>query len=1152
MTESAPPSRSPTVATLRTEATFGLTELRSPAGLLVQITPSGAIYAIRHLRTLINQFIPGPAEDGLCRLLVRWRAPDGKAGWAPLIGPSVFHRQLDPTAVQWESETESRIQCLACLTLHRDLMAWSWRVLLKNTTPKPLKVDVLFAQDLGLADEAAVRNNEAFTSQYIDLLPIMDEHLGWTVLARQNQEAEGGRHPWIAVGCDKGAVAYCTDGTQFFGDDHRLAGMPAAVRVANLPSQRLQGEFAMAGLQSRPASLYSGGSTEIDFLVRYIPDHPAASSRGDLARLWETTPANWSAMTPALPPGRDSPHPSLFVGSPWAHGDRPKPEDWARWFPGATRQEERDPSGRLLSLFHGEDCHVVARDKEATVARPHGHIIRSGTWRWIDNEQFGTTCYAAGIFGAQTYLGNPTFGRLLPVVRNALGLGRAAGQRVFIQRDGEWHQLGIPSFFVMTPSETRWIYLFGSASIEARVWCSQSGPAAFLELRTAPGQPEVEFLVTHTLSLGANEFESPATLRFDHGDCSVECEPDPAGMVGKHFPGARYGVAAAEAAPDTRMGGDEMAFADGTSRGHPCICVRSGAAARFGVVLCGSNEGTLALRQVLDLARAEWSKGVEPSSPPPTPVRLSGGPGSLGAVSRLNEVLPWLNHNAAIHFSSPHGLEQQGGAAWGVRDVCQGSVEWLLTSCDWPLIRRILVNVFAQQYSRDGTWPQWFMHPPYQSVQQAHSHGDVCFWPIKALCDYVEASNDLAFLATTAGYTDPEGFHPAGPEESLLRHCDRVIDHCESRFIEGTALINFGDGDWDDTLQPADPKVRTRMVSSWTVALVYQAFRQLMEVCRRAGDPQRADRLEALLERMRSDFAARLMPGSIVAGFLVTDPGGGTRPLLHPSDTVTGIRYRLLPMTRSILAELFSPEEAATHKTVIERALVYPDGARLMSEPAAYRGGCEHLFKRADTAANVGREIGLQYVHAHLRYAEAMAKLGDAERLWAALQVANPVGLREVLANAMPRQSNVYFSSSDADFKDRIEAARRWSELRTGSVGVRGGWRLYSSGPGLYLHAVRASLLGLRESFGEIIFDPVLPKSLDGLSAVVTLCGRRIELRYRVHSASFAPRAVTVNGTELSGGHREANPYREGGLCFKEDSLAALLTPGDNTIVILI
>jgi 1,2-beta-oligoglucan phosphorylase len=120
---------------------------------------------------------------------------------------------------------------------------------------------------------------------------------------------------------------------------------------------------------------------------------------------------------------------------------------------------------------------------------------------------------------------------------------------------------------------------------------------------------------------------------------------------------------------------------------------------------------------------------------------------------------------------------------------------------------------------------------------------------------------------------------------------------------------------------------------------------------------------------------------------------------------VTGSRYRLLPMTRAVLAELVTPEAARRHFGIIAGELRFADGVRLIGEPAPYHGGCERLFKRAETAANVGREIGLQYVHAHLRYAEAMAKTGDAGELWWVLQVCNPVGLADVVPHAAPRQS---------------------------------------------------------------------------------------------------------------------------------------------------
>jgi CRISPR-associated protein Csx3 len=1143
-----------------------LAELASRSGLVAQVTPGGALFALRHGPTLINQFLPGPAEDGLFRLILRWRAKGGATGWAPLVGPGVAHRSRGSSSMEWAHVPRAGLRSTVTLTVHPEQAAWAWRVHLTNTTEGRLNIDVLHAQDLGLGDEEAVRNSEAFTSHYVDILPLEDAQLGWTVLARQNQSMAGGRHPWLAVACAGGAAAFCTDARQFFGSDHRLAGVPAAVRNRGLQSRRLQYECALAGLQSRVVDLEPGSSSDTVFVARFLPDHPDASCAADLDRLREVLPADWSpgasahaatGLASEAPPAPATP--SLFVTAPWLHGDRPEERDWSEWFPGERRHQELGTDGRVLAFFHGIATHVVGRDKEAIVARPHGHILRSGGWRWVDPGQFGTTCYAAGIFSAQAYLGNPTFARLLPVVRESLGLGRATGQRVFIRRAGAWHQLGVPSAFAMTPADARWIYRAGNEVLTARVWCSRSRAASFLELQVGDGGQPAEFLITHTLALGMNEFDHSGDVRIFHDERWAACKPDPASVVGRHLPGACFAIAAADADGETQIGNDDLLYADGRSRGQPCLVLRTAKVSRFGMILCGTLDGTGSLPANVEAARCEWRTGCEAAAPPPSPVRLmlapdSGKPqdrdGLAPAVARLDEMLPWLAHNAAIHFSAPHGLEQQGGAAWGVRDVCQGPAEWLLAAREWPIARRMLETVFSQQYARDGAWPQWFMHPPYRSIQQTHSHGDVCFWPVKALCDYVEASNDLAFLGWKTGYTDPESFVSVGPEETLLRHCDRVVDQCEARFVPGTALVNYGDGDWDDTLQPADPAMRTRMISAWTVELAFQTFRQLAEVFRRASEPARLARLEGLLARMRRDFAERLMPGSVVAGFLVAEADGTTRPLLHPSDTVTGIRYRLLPMTRSILAELFTLEEAARHMAIVNQELLYPDGARLMSEPATYGGGLERLFKRADTAANVGREIGLQYVHAHLRYAEAVAKLGDADRLWTALQVVNPVGLREVVAHAMPRQSNVYFSSSDADFHDRIEAARRWNELRTGSVRVRGGWRLYSSGPGLFIHAVRACLLGLRESFGDVVFDPVLPRCLDGIAARVNLCGRPVEIRYSVKGRSFAPSAVGVNGVELAGGRREPNPYRTGGLRFREEAVKALLSSGDNVIVV--
>jgi cellobiose phosphorylase len=180
-------------------------------------------------------------------------------------------------------------------------------------------------------------------------------------------------------------------------------------------------------------------------------------------------------------------------------------------------------------------------------------------------------------------------------------------------------------------------------------------------------------------------------------------------------------------------------------------------------------------------------------------------------------------------------------------------------------------------------------------------------------------------------------------------------------------------------------------------------------------------------------------------------------------------------MTRSILAGLFTPEQVQHHMRLIREHLLFPDGVRLIDHPVAYHGGLERTFRRAESAAFFGREIGLMYVHAHLRYAEAMAALGEADALWEALLAVNPVGVSDHVASATPRQRNAYFSSSDAAFFDRYEASDEWSRVKAGTVPVEGGWRIYSSGPGLYINMLIRHALGVRRIFGERIEKPLLP-----------------------------------------------------------------------------
>ena len=384
------------------------------------------------------------------------------------------------------------------------------------------------------------------------------------------------------------------------------------------------------------------------------------------------------------------------------------------------------------------------------------------------------------------------------------------------------------------------------------------------------------------------------------------------------------------------------------------------------------------------------------------------------------------------------------------------------------------------------------MLEPYSNIRDRHAHGDVIVWPLKALCDYVEATNDLAFLQELAPWRRDLNFGRTERQDSIAAHVDKIIATVRARFIAGTHLLRYGEGDWNDSLQPADPTMRDRMVSSWTVALLFQQLRRYAEVQLRAGHKGAAAEIEALATAMAADFQRLLVRDGTVAGYAILEPGRDEPELLiHPSDRRTGLRYSLLPMTRGIIAGLFTPEQVRHHLAIIRDYLLFPDGARLMDKPVGYRGGAEEIFRRAESAAFFGREIGLMYIHAHLRYGEAMATLGEAEALWDALALANPISVTEQLGHASARQRNAYFSSSDAAFPDRYAASADWDRVRAAKVPVDGGWRIYSSGPGLYANLLIRHALGIRRRFGERVVLPVLPAAIGELTLATTVGGAR-------------------------------------------------------------
>ena len=90
-------------------------------------------------------------------------------------------------------------------------------------------------------------------------------------------------------------------------------------------------------------------------------------------------------------------------------------------------------------------------------------------------------------------------------------------------------------------------------------------------------------------------------------------------------------------------------------------------------------------------------------------------------------------------------------------------------------------------------------------------------------------------------------------------------------------LAAYGHGDWNDALQPADPAMRERMCSAWTVTLHHQRLPTLARRCGgSAAEPARAGRARA--EAVQRDFQRLLVVDGVLTGYALFGEEGPDQP----------------------------------------------------------------------------------------------------------------------------------------------------------------------------------------------------------------------------------------------------------------------------------
>lgn len=991
----------------------------------------GGIKSVFKDDILVTRYIRHSIDSDLCA--VHLRLDDGR------ISPVRFTKAFASSdTFRLEGEVFS-----IPVTLEYVVSSSGWRESLSLGAGKG-GCEVFFTFAPALGTRGFVLENELYASQYLGHSAFDTDEAGWVVSSRQNLD-QNGRFPTLQLSLHGArAVAFSTD-------ESTLRRKAKDRLDFTLDSKVVQGESAMVVMQSGKLSLAQGATvsllalvdTENQDRIRGVKDAGALLSEPQDRTYRELALAHADHIGPGL------------------DGEEVSPHELERLYPTMRLVERKD--GKVQSFFTEDHCHVVTRDKEERQARSTGTILLSGPdLTDFTVRRLSTTCGMCGLFNSHVVVGNTNYDKMLSSSRSQYDTRPSLGMRIYIRKDGVYRRLATASLFEMSPCHCKWTYVLEDDVVTVTVWTDASSPA--LALRVASRHSH-DFLISSLLCLGKHENMEAVDIVRSADDILVS--PGEGNPAHSQTYRMHWSCPVSFHHDDILMDGGFVENEDLVLAHTPEVKAFSMTIGLDGAHIGAELDERKALARLYDEVLCS--------------LRIEGG-GQAGVI--LDETLHTYIHNALVHYLMPHGLEQQNGAAWGTRDISQGPFEVLMALGHFSAARRILLCVFAHQSRKDRQWPQWFMFDCYKDAFDS-CHGDVVFWPLGCLADYIAATGDLDILDEELPYLDD------ATKQSLEAHLALAIEEIGQRFIAPSHLVSYDGGDWDDTLQPVDAQMKRRMVSSWTQALAYQVLSKLATALQ--GRPL-AGKIGPWLPLMKADYEERLIKDGCVAGFLVTGEDGGL--LLHPADQLTGIHYRLISMTRGIIAGLVDGDLADSFIQTIEDRLHYPDGVHLMDRPTRYDGGLSHLFVRAERAANVGREISLEYVHANIRHIEALARCGYSDLAWKCLFEINPILLQQRVPMALSRQSNVYFSSSDGLFSDRYDYYEHFDLLKEGKVPVAGGWRLYSSGPGIYLATLLRHIFGLVVHKDSLTISPVLSQKACPLTLDLTLQGRRIRLCY--------------------------------------------------------
>ena len=122
--------------------------------------------------------------------------------------------------------------------------------------------------------------------------------------------------------------------------------------------------------------------------------------------------------------------------------------------------------------------------------------------------------------------------------------------------------------------------------------------------------------------------------------------------------------------------------------------------------------------------------------------------------------------------------------------------------------------------------------------------------------------------------------------------------------------------------------------------------------------------------------------------------------------------------------------------------------------------------------------------------------------------------------------------------------------MKKGNVNVKSGWRIYSSGPGIYINQIITNVLGIREMSDRVIFDPIIPKSFNDLKLKYKILNKDVKIIYKINGGIRIEKII-LNGEEIETINEE-NIYRNNFKSISKSILKDKLKNKENIIEIIL